>query len=180
MLRIKELRNEKNISLRELATQVNISYSSLGKYERGEQQPNIDTLIILSKFFQVSTDYLLGNSNFKNMEDEYKFKSTFDEVENGAAIDLYNAFVDCLTQFSNYYKHNCIPEHHPSLSFIIIDHIANLLSGYNTIAEHLINGYTLENIVLDIVGNGMEYNPTKQLIEEILFLQHHAKLPTTK
>ena len=44
MNRIKNLRLENDLSLRELASELNISYSSLGKYERGEQEPSFETL----------------------------------------------------------------------------------------------------------------------------------------
>ena len=42
--RIKELRTEQNLSLRDLASQLGIAYTSLGKYERNEQQPSFETL----------------------------------------------------------------------------------------------------------------------------------------
>ena len=73
MLRLKNLREESNLTLRQLSQKLDISYSSLGKYEREEQQPSIDTLIKIAKFFGVSTDYLLGYSNYKNANEEYHF-----------------------------------------------------------------------------------------------------------
>ncbi len=61
--RIKELRAEQNLSLRELASRLGIAYTSLGKYERGEQQPNMVTLCQIADYFQVTTDYLLGRTD---------------------------------------------------------------------------------------------------------------------
>lgn len=66
MNKIKSLRVENKLSLRELAAKLNISYSSLGKYERGEQEPSFDTLKKLSEYFNVTTDFILGFSNVKN------------------------------------------------------------------------------------------------------------------
>lgn len=66
MNRIKNLRLENGLSLRELARELNISYSSLGKYERGEQEPSFETLEKISERFHVTADYLLGFSNVKN------------------------------------------------------------------------------------------------------------------
>ena len=40
MIRIKELRTEMHKSLRDVANDLNISYSSLSKYERVDQQPS--------------------------------------------------------------------------------------------------------------------------------------------
>lgn len=66
MNRIKNLRLENDLSLRELANELNISYSSLGKYERGEQEPSFETLKKIAERFHVTIDYLLGFSNVKN------------------------------------------------------------------------------------------------------------------
>lgn len=66
MNRIKNLRLENGLSLRDLASELNISYSSLGKYERGEQEPSFETLEKISQRFHVTVDYLLGFSNVKN------------------------------------------------------------------------------------------------------------------
>ena len=59
MIRIKELRTEMHKSLRDVANDLNISYSSLSKYERGDQQPSYETLIRIANYFNVTTDYLL-------------------------------------------------------------------------------------------------------------------------
>lgn len=57
---IKSLRTEKGLKQSELATVLSTTQSTIGKYERNEVEPNIDTLIKLSNFFGCSTDYLLG------------------------------------------------------------------------------------------------------------------------
>ena len=60
MNRIRELRNLMNLSQSELAKVLGCNQTAVGKYERGELEPNIQTLITLSKFFQVSVGYLLA------------------------------------------------------------------------------------------------------------------------
>ena len=62
MIKLKQLRQERNLSLRDLACQLDIPYSSLGKYERGDQQPSLETLIKIADYFHVSVDYLIGRS----------------------------------------------------------------------------------------------------------------------
>jgi len=63
MIRIKELREEKEISQVELAKAVLSDQSAISKYERGELEPNLDTIKKLCKFFNVTSDYLLGIEN---------------------------------------------------------------------------------------------------------------------
>lgn len=60
--RIKELREKKNLTQQALANLLNISHQSISKWERNESTPDVESIIFLSKIFQVSTDYiLLGN-----------------------------------------------------------------------------------------------------------------------
>lgn len=60
--RLRALRSEKKFTLRELAKELDISFSALGKYERNEHQPDFDTLEKIADYFDVSIDYLLGRT----------------------------------------------------------------------------------------------------------------------
>ncbi|WOO35823.1 helix-turn-helix transcriptional regulator [Anaerocolumna sp. AGMB13020] len=66
--RLKELRKEKNLTQSELAEIIHLTRSSIAGYENGSKIPTIETVIELSKFFCVSTDYLLGVNNLRNHE----------------------------------------------------------------------------------------------------------------
>ena len=59
-VRLKELRNEKAISQAELGKLVNVSKMAISHWEKGHSEPSIAQLIVLSDFFQVSVDYLVG------------------------------------------------------------------------------------------------------------------------
>jgi Predicted transcriptional regulators len=67
MNKIRKLRIERGYSQKELATQLeNINQSSLSQIERGLQGSNsLDNIIQFSRFFGVSIDYLVGESNEK-------------------------------------------------------------------------------------------------------------------
>lgn len=58
--RLKTLRKKKNLKQDELASLLNISNSAISSYERGLRTPDFELLIRMAKFFEVSTDYLLG------------------------------------------------------------------------------------------------------------------------
>lgn len=58
--RIKKLREEKNLTLRQLAKMTGFSHAAVCRWENGTQIPNVRTLIVFAQFFNVSTDYLLG------------------------------------------------------------------------------------------------------------------------
>ena len=58
--RLKELRNEKNLSQMGLANTTGISQSAIAKWELSKTEPTASAIILLAKFFEVTTDYLLG------------------------------------------------------------------------------------------------------------------------
>ena len=60
--RLKELRDEKNITQRDLAKLISVAPSTVAMWEKGDREPNHDTLRTLSKFFNCTADYLLGLS----------------------------------------------------------------------------------------------------------------------
>ncbi len=84
MLRIKELREEKNISQLELAKKLNLTQQSISLYEKGDREPSIDVLKSIANFFNVSLDYLLGKSDIRNYdEDEKEFRFAFHKETEG-------------------------------------------------------------------------------------------------
>lgn len=58
---IKELRLEEGISQRELGARLNVCNQTVSFWESGQREPDLDTLLKIAKYFQVSTDFLLGN-----------------------------------------------------------------------------------------------------------------------
>lgn len=63
MNRMKELRQERGITMKDAAQQLNLPYTTYVNYEKGTREPNSETLIQIANFFNTSIDYLLGKSN---------------------------------------------------------------------------------------------------------------------
>ncbi|HWR62541.1 MAG TPA: helix-turn-helix transcriptional regulator [Clostridia bacterium] len=63
--RLKQLREEKKLTRDDLASELNVSYSAVSKYETNVRFPDKGTLIRLADFFDVSVDYLLCRSNIR-------------------------------------------------------------------------------------------------------------------
>lgn len=57
--RIQHLRKQNNLTQGQLAEKLNISISTMGRIERGEQGLSIDLLIEIGVYFGVQTDYIL-------------------------------------------------------------------------------------------------------------------------
>ena len=58
--RLKELRIEKGLSQMQLAIKLNISQSAIAKWELGKTEPTSSAIIAVAKFFDETTDYVLG------------------------------------------------------------------------------------------------------------------------
>lgn len=70
-MRLKELRIENKLTQAEVAQKLFISQNGYSGYENERTQPNIETLIKLADFYNVSIDYLVGRDNEKNPTKNY-------------------------------------------------------------------------------------------------------------
>ena len=62
-IRIRESRQKMRLTQAQLAEALKTTQGTIGKYEREELQPNIETIIELCKILKISADYLLGIEN---------------------------------------------------------------------------------------------------------------------
>lgn len=67
-LRLKELRERDSLSQAALAKQLGVSQSTVGMWESGKNNPEYETLIKISKFFNVSVDFLTGDNKNKGVK----------------------------------------------------------------------------------------------------------------
>ena len=58
--RVKKLRKARKLSQKELAEALGLTQTAISGIESGLRTTTIEKLILLAKFFEVSTDYLLG------------------------------------------------------------------------------------------------------------------------
>ena len=63
MLKIKELREEKNLTQKELANKIDTTATNIGRWEKGFNEPAYTYLVKLADFFDVSIDYLVGRED---------------------------------------------------------------------------------------------------------------------
>ena len=63
--RLRDLREDHDLSQKELAKNIGMSQTGYSKYETGENDIPTIILIKLSRFYGVSIDYLLGETNEK-------------------------------------------------------------------------------------------------------------------
>ena len=66
--RIKELREQKRISQVCLATHIGCSQNTISKMELEMSEPKASQLLEMAKYFNVSVDYILCNSDYKYID----------------------------------------------------------------------------------------------------------------
>ena len=64
-MRIKDLREDSDLTQQQLADFLHIKQNTYSQYENGQRQLPIDMLIKLAKYYNVTTDYILGISDEK-------------------------------------------------------------------------------------------------------------------
>ena len=62
--RLQQLRKEKGLKQSELATILNTTQRRISYMESGKVEPDLETLVLLANFFDVSTDYLIGIEDY--------------------------------------------------------------------------------------------------------------------
>ncbi len=86
MIRIKELRAERGLYQKDIASLVNKTIACVSDWEKGNTEPSIAEIIKIADYFNVSADYLLGRENEVGFV-EVTPTLTPDQQE---LIDLYN------------------------------------------------------------------------------------------
>lgn len=62
-MRLRDLREDRDMTQVELAECLHVAQSTLSQYENGQRQLPMELLIEAAKFFETSTDYILGLTN---------------------------------------------------------------------------------------------------------------------
>ncbi|ATZ02159.1 helix-turn-helix domain-containing protein [Lactococcus lactis] len=67
---LKTLRKKNSLTQKELAEKVGVKQNSYANWENGNREPNIEMLVRIADYFDVSLDYLLGGK-MKNITEEF-------------------------------------------------------------------------------------------------------------
>lgn len=105
-MRLKELRKERHLTQDQLAKKMGVSRSTIGMYEQGQREPEIDFITACAEFFNASTDFLLGNESgyyedeetarlAQQMYDDPQMRALFD-MKRGMKPEVFQAHYDMM------------------------------------------------------------------------------------
>lgn len=92
--RIKQLRRKKGVSQSQLAEAIGVKNNTVSTWERGTRKPDFDALQLLSNYFEVSFEYLLGSSDKEEARvkpsqgelDSYALSAIADEIKESTEL----------------------------------------------------------------------------------------------
>ena len=64
-MRIKDIREDHDLTQQEIATYLHIKQNTYSQYETGQRQIPIPALVALAAYYNTSTDYILGLTDCK-------------------------------------------------------------------------------------------------------------------
>lgn len=99
--RLSELREDRGLSQQQLADKLAISVHTISSYERNKSNPDDEMKIKISKFFNVSIDYLLGAINNQTPASQAKSRIIILENLSDVAINELDNFLICLRKKYN-------------------------------------------------------------------------------
>lgn len=148
--RLKELRQQKQLTQNEFASILGIGRTTLSHYELNNREPDFEILEKIANYFDVSIDYLVGRSNIKTF-DEYVFDTDFKALSEKLALatpeskkiavrmldsifltifdPISNNNIELLTKLKNIYR--CIYELNSSLKSYGMPIVLNELLEYD-------------------------------------------------
>lgn len=93
--KLKNLRKEKQLTQKQIADRIGLAISAVSSYESGTRYPSYDVLIRLAHIFHVSTDYLLGVTDKREID-----VTGLNDQE----VELISQIIDILRSKNNYHR----------------------------------------------------------------------------
>lgn len=101
---IKKLRKEKELTQETLAEFLGVSFQAVSKWERGETYPDITMLPVISSFFNVSVDELLGVNKSREEEQINEYLKLYEDMKLKDLTLIYNKFQKAVKEFPNDFR----------------------------------------------------------------------------
>ena len=96
-MKIKEARMARGLSQKDFAAMVNIAPNTLSQYETEKREPDLKTLVRISRSLGVSVDYLLGREEQTSVSsDEKRVSTPENESERKQADELETRFINAV------------------------------------------------------------------------------------
>lgn len=109
--KVKDLRVKRKMTQADLAEKLNCNRQKIADLERGKTSPTTSDLVLLSKCFNVSTDYLLGLSDVPTTDRDIQFICDYtgldmESLKNISKDNIENKIINIYQDKKSYYTRN--------------------------------------------------------------------------
>lgn len=101
---LKKLRKSKEMTQETLAEFLGVSFQTVSKWERGETYPDIIMLPIISRFFDVSIDDLLGTNKSHDEQRINEYLKLYDDMKLKDLTSTFNKFQEAIKEFPSDFR----------------------------------------------------------------------------
>lgn len=100
--RFKLLKEERKLTLKEISEGVDVTVSNLSYYMKG-REPNYDILMRVANYFEVTVDWLIGNTDYRTVQSKENFSIIKNKVDNyfDSDVELDNSYLDKIDVLEN-------------------------------------------------------------------------------
>ena len=99
--RLRDLKEDADLTQKQVAELIGVSPNHYGKYERGETDIPLEKAVILAKYYHVSLDYLAGLTIYKDNKDGNNKGNKLVDIKLKKS-DLYHLILLLEKMFANY------------------------------------------------------------------------------
>ncbi|MFZ5968412.1 MAG: helix-turn-helix domain-containing protein [Bacillota bacterium] len=174
--RLTELREEKAVQQKTAAAQLDIKPQVLAYYEKGKRKPDFETLKKLANYYNVTVDYLIGNSDFRTPTHE-KISTTTGIEASDAINHIQGVITGVLETYMNYanivkvpdkykdYQEKCFNFDNNGNTFFLITALFRWLKKY---IDFVVNSYNLS--FNDVEQLKVIYRDKDDIIKKLQFM----------
>lgn len=152
--KLKFIRTSKNFSRKEIADAIGVTVSAISNYENGVSTPNYETLISLTDYLNVSTDYLLGTSEISTLDNSIRSICDYTGLSEHSISVLHELLTNKECKYDNLNIINLLLENISNKNNSVIESLINYL-----IQSKLNHSETMENDIKISLEN-LSANPS--------------------
>lgn len=166
--------NKKNQSPSSVALDIGASKSNVTNWKNGAS-PSADIIIRAAMYLGVTSDYLLGLSDYMTPDEENTLGHLTETKAEPLALEVYRKLSECMLAFKTFYSEkygfydnnsNYDEEPDAPMNRLLCEYFIRLIKNYEIIADDLLDGKEANDVIMDATIS--EVSNLELLMEEIL------------
>lgn len=150
----KELRTKADLFQNDIANKLNVTQQTVAKWEAGKAMPSVEMICTIANYFNISTDYLLGLTEYKNIDDQALIKSsaldsTFENLSSasrGSIIEICKQLISCIGDYESIRSEKYV-DINPGFGEYLLNTVGENIKAYQAAADYLKKQKSLSSVI---------------------------------